>query len=62
MLHNARPGSAGPNARRATSPRLGGASGNPDNMVSINFEFLRPTWPELAGLGGFAESYARPDT
>src|SRR5438270_447543 len=30
-------------------------------MISTNFEFLRPVWPELAGLGGFAESYARPD-
>ncbi|QGQ21947.1 DUF4145 domain-containing protein [Gimesia benthica] len=30
-------------------------------MKSINFEFLRPKWPELAGLGGFAEAYAHPD-
>lgn len=30
-------------------------------MKSINFEFLRPTWPELAGLGGFAEAYAHSD-
>jgi type I restriction enzyme R subunit len=30
-------------------------------MTSTNFEFLRPNWPELAGLGGFAECYARPD-
>ena len=30
-------------------------------MKSLNFEFLRPKWPELAGLGGFAESYAHPD-
>ena len=30
-------------------------------MKSINFEFLRPMWPELAGLGGFAEAYAHPD-
>jgi type I restriction enzyme R subunit len=30
-------------------------------MKSINFEFLRPTWPDLAGLGGFAESYAHSD-
>ena len=30
-------------------------------MKSINFEFLRPKWPELAGLGGFAETYAHPD-
>ena len=27
-------------------------------MKSLNFEILRPNWPELAGLGGFAESYA----
>lgn len=30
-------------------------------MKSINFEFLRPKWPELSGLGGFAETYAHPD-
>ncbi len=30
-------------------------------MRSINFEFLRSKWPELAGLGGFAEAYAHPD-
>lgn len=30
-------------------------------MRSINFEFLRPKWPELAGLGGFAEAYAHGD-
>src|SRR5690349_8567006 len=30
-------------------------------MNSINFEFLRPNWPELAGLGGFAEAYAHHD-
>jgi type I restriction enzyme R subunit len=30
-------------------------------MTSINFEFLRPNWPELASLGGFAEAYARAD-
>jgi len=30
-------------------------------MRSINFEFLRAEWPELAGLGGFAESYAHGD-
>jgi type I restriction enzyme R subunit len=30
-------------------------------MKSQNFEFLRPKWPELAGLGGFAEAYAHPD-
>ena len=30
-------------------------------MKSINFEFLRPKWPELAGLGGFAETYAHLD-
>lgn len=30
-------------------------------MQSINFEFLRLKWPELAGLGGFAEAYAHPD-
>ncbi|MDY0166536.1 MAG: DEAD/DEAH box helicase family protein [Thermoguttaceae bacterium] len=30
-------------------------------MKSINFEFLRPNWPELASLGGFAEGYAHTD-
>ncbi len=30
-------------------------------MQSVNFEFLRPNWPELAGLGGFAEAYAHSD-
>ncbi len=30
-------------------------------MQSINFEFLRARWPELADLGGFAEQYAWPD-
>lgn len=31
------------------------------NMKSLNFEFLRTRWPELSGLGGFAEAYAHPD-
>ena len=30
-------------------------------MNSINFELLRPRWPELAELGGFAESYVYND-
>lgn len=30
-------------------------------MNSVNFEFLRPDWPELAELAGFAESYAHAD-
>jgi len=30
-------------------------------MKSINFEILKDTWPELSGLGGFAEQYAYPD-
>ncbi|TVS20649.1 MAG: hypothetical protein EA424_02945, partial [Planctomycetaceae bacterium] len=30
-------------------------------MKSINFEFLRAKWPELAGLGGFAAAYAHAD-
>lgn len=30
-------------------------------MKSTNFEFLRLKWPELAGLGGFAEAYAHSD-
>lgn len=28
---------------------------------SLNFEMLRSRWPELAGLGAFAEYYAYPD-
>lgn len=30
-------------------------------MQSLNFEFLRPHWPDLAALGGFAEQYAQTD-
>jgi len=30
-------------------------------MESINFEFLRERWPELASLGGFAEQYVASD-
>lgn len=30
-------------------------------MKSVNFEFLRPRWKELAALGGFAEQYIFPD-
>jgi len=30
-------------------------------MKSRNFEILRPFWPELASLGGFAEAYAHDD-
>ena len=30
-------------------------------MKSVNFEFLRDKWPELASLGGFAEQYAWQD-
>jgi hypothetical protein len=30
-------------------------------MKSANFEILRPRWPELAALGGFAEAYAHDD-
>jgi len=30
-------------------------------MKSENFEILRPRWPELAALGGFAEAYAHDD-
>ncbi len=35
--------------------------GTTEDMKSINFEFLRLKWPELAGLGGFAEAYAHSD-
>ena len=30
-------------------------------MESLNFEFLRPHYPDLADLGGFAEAYCRTD-
>lgn len=30
-------------------------------MQSTNFEFLRPKWPELADLGGYAELYVQSD-
>ena len=30
-------------------------------MKSLNFEFLRDGWPDLAALGGFAEAYAHTD-
>jgi type I restriction enzyme R subunit len=30
-------------------------------MESVNFEILRPMWPELASLGGFAERYCHND-
>lgn len=30
-------------------------------MKSINFEFVRERWPELASLGGFAEAYSATD-
>jgi type I restriction enzyme R subunit len=36
---------------------------HPDDlpMQSINFEFLKPHWPDLAQVGGFAEAYAHDD-
>src|SRR5437016_4639869 len=58
MNHNATSLTAQP----AIYPRgIAGTAGDTETMTSINFEFLRPTWPELASLGGFAECYARPD-
>jgi len=30
-------------------------------MKSINFEFLQKSWPDLAALGGFSETYAHSD-
>jgi type I restriction enzyme R subunit len=30
-------------------------------VKSVNFEFLRLQWPELASLAGFAEQYAYTD-
>ena len=30
-------------------------------MKSVNFEFLRSTYPELASLGGLAEAYTHND-
>ena len=32
-----------------------------ESMQSTNFEFLRPKWPKLANLGGYAELYAQSD-
>jgi type I restriction enzyme R subunit len=57
MLPPATPLTARPTVLRAVA----GPTGDTELMTSINFEFLRPNWPELAGLGGFAECYARPD-
>ncbi len=34
---------------------------NGESMQSTNFEFLRPKWPALADLGGYAEMYAQND-
>lgn len=30
-------------------------------LTSLNFEPLRPVWPELANMGGYAEHYAHSD-
>src|SRR5881628_3064221 len=40
---------------------LGKGISGEEIMKSTNFEFLRPSFPELADLGGFAERYAFPD-
>ncbi len=40
-------------------PRL--ACDDGAGMQSQNFEFLRPTWDDLATLGAFAENYSRTD-
>jgi type I restriction enzyme R subunit len=32
-----------------------------ETLRSPNFDYLRPDWPELAELGGFADHYAYPD-
>ncbi len=61
MHHNAQPRSAKANIRRPEPSGGDGESGDTENMISTNFEFLRPRWPEFASLGGFAENYARPD-
>ncbi len=31
------------------------------DLTSLNFEPLRPVWPELANMGGYAEHYAHSD-
>ena len=46
-----------PAADWAPTAKHGGAI-----MQSVNFEFLRPKWPELAELGGFAEQYSWTDS
>src|SRR5262245_40205385 len=58
MIHDAIPLTA----QTGTSPQAStGTAGDTELMTSTNFEFLRPNWPELAGLGGFAECYTMPD-
>jgi type I restriction enzyme R subunit len=40
---------------------LGKGNSGEELMKSTNFEFLRPSFPELADLGGFAERYTYSD-
>lgn len=44
---------------RVPSLLLAEIGGGP--VKSLNFEFLRQEWPELASLAGFAEQYVSPD-
>lgn len=57
------PGTAGGGAPTTLHPKTSGAMGKQDVMQSTNFEFLRKNadWRPMADLGGFAESYTRPD-
>jgi hypothetical protein len=49
-------------AQPATFTRdVAGTQGDTETMISTDFEFLRPAWPELASLGGFAENCARQE-
>lgn len=57
------PGTAGGGVPTTLHPKTSGAMGKQDVMQSTNFEFLRKNadWRPMADLGGFAESYTRPD-
>jgi len=56
-------GTVGGGTPMTLSPSSSGTTGKQAVMKSTNFEFLRknPDWQPLADLGGFAESYTRPD-
>ena len=47
--------------QKRVAPALPGELVGDLTVKSLNFEFLRPEWPELASLAGFAEQYAHTD-